>query len=507
MAVQIDIWGCCVSRDIFSIGHRLDGAAGNRYNIRCFYQECSYVSALSEHISKDITAEDLSRFELTDFFKKCITADYNKTVIDAFCDSGSDWLVIDLRTLMYGFIELLSPDGKVEYCTDGGPLKQESKYALLRELNPGFTVNHISFGSFDHYPFLVKFTDLIKERYGKNIILVAVEEAYDYLDKNGKLVNRTSVPESVLTEREIVLELLYLLDCHYIKYPFNCLADETHKWGLSQVHYVNEYYDYALDCVDIIVSGKDVMRRLDRRYLEAVSVMDSIRLEHKVSAGNALVRAEAMSKTKRYAEAFVLYKELAGCGVNMASLHLGRAYLHGYGVERDYAKAIMWLDKAVKEYRIPEGCPDLFTAIWKVNNVSRLKEVFELALLYSSKGDIRCTWCIGKAYRYGKGTAKDLAMAEKCFLEAYDKGLRGSLRELFAVWWVFDDPEHDRMLWDMASQLDNPVAKRYVGLMYRDGRHVGKDLVRAEACLKESAESGNKEAAVDLAGLKGLGPS
>lgn len=43
-----------------------------------------------------------------------------------------------------------------------------------------------------------------------------------------------------------------LVGCHVIEFPTGMVADEGHKWGRASLHYVPEYYDYALEAVNVI---------------------------------------------------------------------------------------------------------------------------------------------------------------------------------------------------------------------------------------------------------------
>lgn len=49
----------------------------------------------------------------------------------------------------------------------------------------------------------------------------------------------------------------YLKGCHIIEFPDNVVGDINHKWGRALLHYVQEYYDYALKAVDIITQNTD----------------------------------------------------------------------------------------------------------------------------------------------------------------------------------------------------------------------------------------------------------
>lgn len=47
-----------------------------------------------------------------------------------------------------------------------------------------------------------------------------------------------------------------LTGCHVIEFPKGIVGDEGHKWGNTSLHYIPEYYEYALEAVDIITQEK-----------------------------------------------------------------------------------------------------------------------------------------------------------------------------------------------------------------------------------------------------------
>ena len=69
-----------------------------------------------------------------------------------------------------------------------------------------------------------------------------------------------------------------------------------------------------------------------------------------VESGNAdelYVKAEAAEKVKDYATALALYQKAAELGHAEAQYGIASLYQYGYGVEKDYAKAVMWYEKAI----------------------------------------------------------------------------------------------------------------------------------------------------------------
>lgn len=70
-----------------------------------------------------------------------------------------------------------------------------------------------------------------------------------YFEKDMNRVRINNILDSVYEafERE-------LPDCYIIQMPIGVYADVHHKWGLIDLHYCREYYEYLYKCFDMIAS-------------------------------------------------------------------------------------------------------------------------------------------------------------------------------------------------------------------------------------------------------------
>ena len=103
-----DIFGCCVSRDIF-------GIAGDRDVKICKYIEgISPVSAFcTEKPDFQITADDSSEERM--FRKRCVCHDFNKDVIQTLFFSGAEWVIVDTRPFVYNLVRVSFGEKTIDF--------------------------------------------------------------------------------------------------------------------------------------------------------------------------------------------------------------------------------------------------------------------------------------------------------------------------------------------------------------------------------------------------------
>ena len=119
-----------------------------------------------------------------------------------------------------------------------------------------------------------------------------------------------------------------------------------------------------------------------------------------------------------YDKALPLFKQLAEQGAAEGQYNLGRMYLHGYGVTKDYQKAIEWFHKAVEQGNVdaqPLTPTDEEQVMFCEATIHYDRKEYDKAfLLYKqvAKGNYTelsffVAMRLGKMYLDGKGTTKD----------------------------------------------------------------------------------------------------
>lgn len=116
---SFDIWGTCVSRDIFGVTN--DSGVGIpypprvklpdisnekednnfKYVINNFLQGCSIAVQFSDHVGPNLNIDDLNCLNVSSALKKWYLHDYNKTVLELLTESNSEWIIVDFRSETY----------------------------------------------------------------------------------------------------------------------------------------------------------------------------------------------------------------------------------------------------------------------------------------------------------------------------------------------------------------------------------------------------------------------
>ncbi len=167
--IKVDIWGCCTSRDVFNAQgpnrewmfktlSSLD--LENSYKINRYFQNCSFISAAFPHHGPKITEEFLKEnfADLNNFDIRCTLDECNGNVFGKLTESDSDWLIVDLRYLIYDITIFHYSDGSEDYICN----KCAAKYArFLDDEKIGYTKREFKREEFDYSPSFKVFTDFV----------------------------------------------------------------------------------------------------------------------------------------------------------------------------------------------------------------------------------------------------------------------------------------------------------------------------------------------------------
>ena len=106
--VTINILGCCICRDIFRINDHPE-----KYKVNKFIQSVSPVSIVEKERSREVLSmNSLDYFtQRSNFAKRNILHDFNKTVKETIATSPSDYLIVDLCELRFQMVRATLPDG------------------------------------------------------------------------------------------------------------------------------------------------------------------------------------------------------------------------------------------------------------------------------------------------------------------------------------------------------------------------------------------------------------
>ena len=388
--INIDIWGCCVTRDIFGIMDE-----NKEFNINAYVWSLSFSSLYSKKIfQKTFSPEDFPA--KANFISKMCCLDLNKNCLELYEKSGSDWLVLDLRPVYYCHYmleyetqktyisEMMAPDIMRGFTKKGLPVK------LSKPIAP------------EDYQEFLKFIDFCNKRYGDKIILIEALDTFEILDKNG-----TIQPVEGKSSEEIAgiceLEYKYNIEfykrthCYIIRYPHYNLSDEFHKWGFSRVHYIKEYYSYAFNCVKAIVNGEpDIPRKLSEYHLEVMEKMLLIKFSQYLSYQNTKKRLDTLFNSNEFTNEYLeLCNVSISQGFDFGYAARARLYRYGRGVSKDLYVAAEWYRKANSEGKWPN---ELFDTLWEINTEDSRNEMIAVAKKAAENGDTNAMGRLGRAY-------------------------------------------------------------------------------------------------------------
>ena len=111
-------------------------------------------------------------------------------------------------------------------------------------------------------------------------------------------------------------------------------------------------------------------------------------------------------------------QEQAEQGVVSSQFIVGKMYLQGKCISKDYHKARKWLEKAMAAGHTDAS---FYLGILYYDNNSpykNYKEAFKLFKSVHEQGDVHATYYLGEAYLYGKGVKKNKKLAQRLLASA-----------------------------------------------------------------------------------------
>ncbi|EOS30679.1 hypothetical protein C807_02220 [Lachnospiraceae bacterium 28-4] len=246
---KIDIFGSCVTRDIFNYGMNSSVKVGE-YIAR---------QSITTIFASPVTYEEREIDRLNSSFqKRMLKNDLEKTTFEKLKTSKGDFIVIDFIDERFHTIKFRNT-----YLTYSAELMMSEyltgkKYSVL-DKRKWFNKNVV----FQLRHKVAMFAEELEKIYGADSIIIHRATIKDeYLDKQGNL-QKFSKP--YLEDNKKTNELLNdmydelekkLINPHVINVADLYYADEKNKWGLATMHYQEEYYlDVAKRVGEIVDSS------------------------------------------------------------------------------------------------------------------------------------------------------------------------------------------------------------------------------------------------------------
>lgn len=260
---EITVIGSCVCRDLFEKDN------GKNYSFQTDIRFSSPISMLSKSI-EFVRAEE-KHFENkvdvvgTNWYKKNLINDINKTAFEALKKRHGEYLVLDLAESRLSLANLKwNNHTQSLLVTNSVSFRGHYKNNLSKNIfkNTSFDViSPLSFSD-DYWRDTIKaFVERLEEIFEEDkIILIKTKPARHYIDLNG-ILHPYSTPNhfneillcDFLLEKLNSFFLEFCPRCHVVDFPSDAVGSQKHKWGNHPFHYTEIYYEYLLKCMNSIV--------------------------------------------------------------------------------------------------------------------------------------------------------------------------------------------------------------------------------------------------------------
>lgn len=271
--ISFNIFGDCVSRDILS-----PIVDQGEVQVLQYLSFTNPISAVSEKRDMEIQIKDLENCAASNFDKRCLCLDFNKTGFDYLFRKKADYLVVDIL------------DSRMPVTKKGDHYISEAA-AFVKNRDKLSSVFDIC-----NYTDVDPFEEITKEQWNKAIEKICDQLLYRY-SPSQIIINRhfmcdkfycdnymASFPDIKTEEidyfnpavfynsaqgirktNKLAADLFEALcsaipGCHIIEFPENIIADGKHRWGLSALHYSPVYYEYGSEAVKIICSDLPISK-------------------------------------------------------------------------------------------------------------------------------------------------------------------------------------------------------------------------------------------------------
>ena len=173
-------------------------------------------------------------------------------------------------------------------------------------------------------------------------------------------------------------------------------------------------------------------------------------------------------------------------------LWIGRSYRDGNGLPLDLSAARYWFQRAIDQGR-DDAKIELFDVVDKTDKQSETDLLFSIAKSGAESGNVGLMGRLGRLYRDGLGTNRDMNEAMRWMRKAHEGGLKWAKWELFDLLWRINTPESTKEMIELitpfADEGDGPSIIR-LARAYRDGRGVERDNLKALEYMRTAMSKG-----------------
>ena len=256
--IKIDIWGSCVSREVFK------ECSNDLYLNNYIYRNNPiHVFGKTVPVSNSLFLEE--NFNGSKWRMGVLRDEMyrnSKTIIN---NSDSNWIIVDL----YDIVENCFTIQDVPFIADWDTQNMQIFDLLKHDYDFG-RLDPLSYSDTYIAESLDKYINLLKHHYGKNIILINVFFNKYYVNANGEIkkFELGDNYETLINKKNLYLKkwqdyVSQNLDCYVINISKFFLGDEKFVWGASPVHYEKPFQENVARIIDYIIINKPANRLFD----------------------------------------------------------------------------------------------------------------------------------------------------------------------------------------------------------------------------------------------------
>ena len=245
--MNCSILGSCVVRDAIALNDKK-----NEHSVKRFIQSINPVSAINRSPIIGEFDRDKIVGDITNFDKRNIDLDLSKNWFN-YINEDVDYLLVDAGTCRQKLVSY--GEGRVATCIFDKPLKNFEEIDVLPQRQSEFFLEDM--GESERDQVLKKYVECLKKIVPEErIIVTELHCVYFYIDRENQTIKQFDKKYTDKANKNIDegyrLFKKYLPNAHYIPFPANVVADQNHKWGKCQLHFVDEYYKYLYDAINVI---------------------------------------------------------------------------------------------------------------------------------------------------------------------------------------------------------------------------------------------------------------
>ena len=277
-----NITGMCIGRDVFSL------VPSGKNTVQRFLQWTHPIVDFVYNSKPDrlISEEDLNStpelVAMPNFKKKCILNDYNRTVLEYF-QNPADFFLLDLVPMAHTYLmKEQRPDGGEHYFTYSGAMMEALRAGLKERFFADRELKVISplkaLEMVDYRTVLDAFIRwLLEDRHYRADQIIIMESRSVQYYTDGQSLFELNV--DIQKQNQILRDMYAYFEercpgCHVIKMPYGVYADQNHVWGLTDLHYCIEFYEYVSACLQAITEdAPHCAQKIDRLHEDYTRIL------------------------------------------------------------------------------------------------------------------------------------------------------------------------------------------------------------------------------------------